>query len=221
MTYPLPKFRAAYAPPVTARQPEQRPPLVASLSGRELERWYWLKSELVELARTLGVRSSGGKAELTARLVAALDGAPPPRPSTTTSGARSRPSVPQLAEPLTPETVFPVGQRCTQQLRAFLVEAIGPRFRFDGAVRTFVAEGGGRTLGDIVDHWWATRESPQEVIGAQFEFNRFLRDWHLANPGRPSADARRAWRTHRSLPVDRRLPPMSPVDPAGRSSPPR
>ena len=50
----------------------------AALSGAELLRWYWLKTELVGLARQLSVSGSGSKVELTARLVALLDGQPLP-----------------------------------------------------------------------------------------------------------------------------------------------
>ncbi len=56
----------------------QRPDLVPTLTGAELLRWYWLKSELISLARRLEVASSGSKEELTTRLAAVLDGQPPP-----------------------------------------------------------------------------------------------------------------------------------------------
>ena len=114
---------------------EQRPPLTASMTGSELRRWYWLRSELVSLARALGVSSAGGKVELADRLTAVLDGdEPPPRLR------RPAPATP-LPRPLTGATVLPVGQRATQDLRAWLVDQIGTRFRFDAAMRVYIAEG--------------------------------------------------------------------------------
>lgn len=190
-------------------QHEHRPSLSPALSGAELLRWYWLRTELVDLARTLDVGRAGGKQELTARLVAALDGGPEPsRPTRPTppgaAVAQGTPAGRQPGGPLTPETVILPGQRCSQELRRFFVEQLGAGFRFDGPMRRFVAAGAGRTLGEALEHWQATRSAPGGEIGPQFELNRFLRDWQAARPDGRRADALVAWRVHRSLPVDGR-----------------
>jgi len=190
---------------------EPRPPLTPELSGAELLRWYWLKDELVRLARDLGVSTAGGKQELTERLAAELDGRP--LPTVTRAGAAGR----QLTGELTVETVIPPGQRCSQLLRNFFVQQFGAAFRFDGPLRQFIAEGAGRTLGEAVSFHRTTRGRQPGEIGAQFELNRFLRDWHLAHPDGSRAEALQAWRSFgrcRSTPagdsrwvqVDRRIP---------------
>ena len=178
----------------------RRPPLSTSLSGAELARWYWLKSELVVLARQLGGSTAGGKAELTERLVAGLDGQPVP---TAVRGPR-RPGA-QLTGPLGADTLIPAGQRSGQALRAWFVEQIGPGFRFDGPMRTFIAEGG-RTLGDAVDHWYATRHRGPQEITPQFELNRFGRAWRAEHPGSTHAEMLTAWSSYRALPVEERSP---------------
>lgn len=183
--------------------PERRPALTPALSGTELLRWYWLKTELVELARALGVSPGGSKEELTARLVAVLDGRPAPRPAVAGRASR-RGAGGQLEGALTLTSIIPAGQRCSQHLREFLRAAIGPAFRFDESMRRFVAEGEGRTLGEAVEHWRATRGAARSDIAPQFELNGFLRDWHTANPGGRRTDALDAWRAHRALPVDGR-----------------
>lgn len=174
-----------------------RPPLTAGLTGAELLRWYWTLDELTGLARTMGIARHGGKAALTARLAAALDGLPlPPAP------ARRRPATAQLAGPVDGDTVIPPGQRCSQVLRGYFVEVIGPAFHFDAFMRDFVADGAGRTLAEAVAHWHATRPEasrPREVA-EQFEYNRFTGDWHRANPTGTPAQARAAWHAHRALP---------------------
>ncbi|MET9605319.1 DUF6434 domain-containing protein [Streptomyces sp. NPDC006512] len=176
---------------------EARPELSAALSGDELARWYWTLAELTALAREIGVRRSGGKAALTERLRAALDGvAPPAEPSRTRSAGR------QLAAPVNGSTRIPEGQRCSQVLREYFRREIGPGFHFDAYMRTFIAEGAGRTLADAVAHWHATRRAaarPQE-IGSQFELNRFLRDWRAEHPAGSRTEALAAWRAHRDLP---------------------
>ncbi|MFH8774113.1 hypothetical protein [Streptomyces sp. NPDC017958] len=70
-----------------------RPPLTADLTGAELLRWYWTLDELTGLARSMGVARHGGKAALTARLAAALDGLPLPA-----AAARRRPATAQLEQ---------------------------------------------------------------------------------------------------------------------------
>ncbi|MFC8760476.1 DUF6434 domain-containing protein [Streptomyces sp. NPDC057193] len=176
---------------------ETRPVLSTALSGEELSRWYWTLAELTVLARELGVPRGGGKAALTERLQAALDGvAPPAAPPRTRSAGR------QLAAPVNGFTVIPAGQRCSQVLREYFRREIGEGFHFDASMRTFVAEGAGRTLADAIAHWHATRQAaaqPQE-IGSQFELNRFLRDWYAEHPAGSRTEALAAWRAQRDRP---------------------
>ncbi|WP_405977566.1 DUF6434 domain-containing protein [Streptomyces sp. NBC_00158] len=176
---------------------ESRPELTPELSGSELLRWYWTLGELTGLARRMAVPAGGGKAALTERLAAALDGraVPAPAPAARRDGR-------QLKAPVDGSSVIPEGQRCSQVLREFFLREIGPGFHFDAFMREYVAQGAGRTLAEAVAHWRATRQraaEPQEV-GAQFEFNRFLRDWHARHPGGTRDRALDAWREHRSRP---------------------
>lgn len=179
---------------------ESRPALTAVRSGAELRRWYWLRAELQELATTLGVSRSGGKEELLGRVAAALDGEPVPAPAPRRAAAR------QLTAPVGPHTVIPAGQRCSQVLRHFFAEQIGPGFRFDEHMRDFVAHGEGRTLAEAVEHWHRTRGLPPGHIGEQFEYNRFTRAWFAAHPGGTREECQEAWWAHRSLPVEHRRP---------------
>ncbi|MFI5527511.1 DUF6434 domain-containing protein [Kitasatospora sp. NPDC051853] len=177
-----------------------RPALTSELSGAELRRWYWTLDELTVLARAMGVPRGGGKAALTERLAAVLDGAAVAAPVRRAKAGR------QLAEPLGADTVIPEGQRCGQVLRAYFEREVGPGFHFDAAMRAFVAEGAGRTLGEAVRHWHGSREEmarPQEV-GAQFEFNRFLREWHAGHPDGSRGAAVAAWQAYRALPEELR-----------------
>ncbi len=178
-----------------------RPELSTSLSSVELRRWYWTLSELEGLARELGVPRGGGKRPLVERLAAALDGEPlPPPPSRPRTGR-------QLTGALTAATVIPEGQRCSQALRAFFEREIGPGFTFDAFMREFIAGGAGRTLGDAVGHWHATRPeaSRPQPIAPQFELNAFLRRWRETHGG-TRQEGLAAWREYRSLPVEQRGP---------------
>lgn len=178
----------------------QRPQLAADVSAEEFSRWYWLKDELVVFARALGIRASGGKEVLAARIAAKLAGREFVEPATArTSGSK------QLAGQLTGSTLIPVGQRSSQVVRAWLTEQVGDGFHFDAEMRAFFTDSDGtRTLDDAIAHWYATRDQAPREIDKQFEFNRFTRAWHARYPEGSRADLLAAWSEYRSRPIDER-----------------
>lgn len=180
---------------------ETRPALDPAMMGAELDRWYWLRAELVAFARVLGVPTGGGKVDVQRRVAAHLDGRPEPAP------VRSRPRASaQLTGPLDATTVVPRGQRCSQPVRAWLAAQVGAGFRFDETMRSWFAEADGTTtLGDAVAHWHATRDDGPKPIAPQFEYNRFTRQWRADHPDGSRADLLAAWHAHRSTPVDARV----------------
>jgi hypothetical protein len=190
----------SYPPGILDAMSEIRPPRSATLTGAELRRWYWTLQELTALARELALPRGGGKQALTDRLAAALDGAPAPsRPGPRISGR-------QLRAPVTNQTVIPAGQRCSQVLRDHFQREIGRAFTFDAFMRAFIANGEGRTLGEAVAHWHATRGAAgqPQPIGAQFELNAYLRTWRHDHPDGTRDEALTAWRHHRVLPIEAR-----------------
>ncbi len=179
---------------------ETRPALSRKLSATEFLRWYWLKAELFEFARSLGISPGGSKDAITNRIAAFLDGKDLPRPETLRKNGAT-----QLAEPLTRSTLIPAGQRSSQVLRRFFEREIGPGFRFDSAMRTFLEEGrGDQTLGDAITFYQTQRPKEPNPIGAQFELNRFTRTFYEQHPTGTAGELKAAWMKYRSLPVDRR-----------------
>ena len=179
---------------------EKRPSLTTNLTGAELLRWYWLKEELSDLAGRLGIRATGSKELLTRRIVASLDGVVfvEPRVAARTNG-------PQLSGPLEPSTLIPVGQRCSQAVRAWFVTQVGSGFGFDAAMRAFFADvDGTQTMQDALVHYRATRGAAPKAIGAQFEYNRFTRAWHETHPAGNQDELHAAWQRYRERPVDER-----------------
>lgn len=169
------------------------------MAREEFVRWYWLKEELQTFARDLGIRATGGKEVLAARIEAHLAGQPFAEPH-----AAPRRAV-QLSGPLTAATRIPVGQRCSQHVRDWFRQQVGDGFRFDAAMRAFF-EGtdGTQTLGDALAHWQATRDEGLREISAQFEYNRFTRAWHADHPDATRDEVIAAWNDYRSRPIDER-----------------
>ena len=151
------------------------------------------------MAREAGVSTSGNKAELAARVEAALAGRPLPEVK---RRKRTR-----LEGELTRETVIPEGVVLSRHLREWFESVLGPSFRSDRHLREFLRDGAGRTLGDAVDHYRATRASEPSEIEPQFELNRFARVWWQEHPEGSRAELMEAWRSYRNTPVNRRRMP--------------
>jgi hypothetical protein len=152
--------------------------------------------------------SGGSKSDLAEVIGRALDGSPPPnRPNATVQGVptarRKTPSRRQVGQQLTgdltPATIIPENQRSSQTLRRFFESHVGPNFRFDKPMRDFIATSAGKALQQALDHWHATRaDRGSTEIAPQFEYNRFMREWHAAHPDATRADAVAAWREYRA-----------------------
>lgn len=181
--------------------PSERPNLSADLSEQEFLRWYWLKAELEAFARELGIRRTGGKDLLTARISASLSKRDfaEPAPALRSRGA-------QLAGPICSTTVIPAGQRSSQIVREWMLEQVGPSFHFDAAMREFFARSdGSKTMQDAVDHFHATRNAALvKPIDQQFEYNRFTRAWHQQHPAGTRDELLAAWRAYRNAPLEER-----------------
>ena len=156
------------------------------------------KHELILFARMQNLPATGTKPELADRIADALSGSAPRAPS-------KRLTVSQVLEtPLTPHTVVGARQASTQQLRAFFVEHIGPRFHFDIHMRTYLASENSKTLAQAIDHWHATRKASKPETLPQLEFVRFTKQWHLDHPASTAAECRAAWQKYKALPINKR-----------------
>lgn len=177
----------------------QRPALSRDLSGVELLRWYWRKDELTGFARSLGLRTTGSKETVAARVAAALDGVAFREPERTPNRASRH------VGPLDGSTLMSPGQRCTRSVRDWFERQVGSSFVFDVEMRSFFRRADGtQTFQDALDHYRATRNAGRRDIDAQFEYNRFTRAWYESNPAGSREDCIQAWKAYRSQPVDRR-----------------
>lgn len=157
-------------------------------------RWYWTMAEIQPFAEELGVSASGPKAALIERVAAKLGGRQVP----VSTNRKPKPVVDAIVDP-TQATVIPKGQRSTEPLRQFFQTEIGPAFKFNGHMRAFLLEGDA-TLGEAIDHWYQTVGTPLPKQSESLEFNRFTKEWHVANPGGTAKQCRQAWADFRARP---------------------
>ena len=107
-----------------------------------------------------------------------------------------------MPQRFTPKTVIGPGWRCTRTLRAFFEAQVGEAFVWNAAMRAFLAQGEGRTLAQALEHYRCSLHSPAAPIGAQFEFNRHVRDYRAGHPGATRGEVLAAWWAKRSRPRD-------------------
>jgi hypothetical protein len=166
----------------------------------DITEWYWTRKQLDAIARRLRVSRSGNKQDVTDRLLAHLSGEPS-APST-----RRHRAGPRLAQSqITRDVPIPQGQRMDASLRAWMIDQVGPSFRFDGHMREYLRSADGATFGDLVDHWWSTRDIARPIAG-QFEYNTFVRNFRGSHPGASLDDVTRAWHEYVATPVSQRRP---------------
>lgn len=180
---------------------DTRPVLASITDAQVFLDWYWLKAELVDHCRSVGLSTQGTKADLTDRIAHLLS-----------TGERLRPV--RLARPtspvdwataeLTPETVITDSYRNGPNVRRFFVAELGGRFTFNIEFMAWMRANVGRTLADAVAEWRAIEHRRQHGQRAGIpegnQFNQYVRDFFAANPERSMADARACWAAKRRRP---------------------
>jgi len=180
-----------------------RPPLIKSISLEDFQNYYWLKAELQTFCREHGLPASGSKTEITERISHYL----------TTGKVLKNSSVQKVSKAplsykdLSLQTIITKNHRCSEGVRAFFKEKIGTNFRFTVALQKFFKENVGKTYEDAITFWYEENERKKDptyktTISAQFEYNRFTRDFFEDpnNKGKAKADAIAAWNEMKAKP---------------------
>ncbi|HDR8177433.1 TPA: SAP domain-containing protein [Bacillus cereus] len=180
-----------------------RPPLTKSISLEDFQNYYWLKAELQTFCREHGLPASGSKTEITERISHYL----------TTGKVLKNSSVQKVSKAplsykdLSLQTIITKNHRCSEDVRAFFKEKIGTNFRFTVALQKFFKENVGKTYEDAITFWYEENERKKNptyktTISAQFEYNRFTRDFFEDpnNKGKAKADAIAAWNEMKAKP---------------------
>ncbi len=172
-----------------------KPKLHPKLSLKEYKSYYWMASDLAQFARQLGLRASGSKPELNARIERRLRGLPD----------REEPLEKPLKgpgdsdRPLTRGTPV-VNYKSDDKTRAFFEKQIGPEFHFTYHLNQYRLARPNLTYGDLVDEWLAERkrrrtEGYRAPLADHGKYNRFIRDFFAdkKNQGKSLGDAAGAW----------------------------
>lgn len=179
-----------------------RPPLDTNLSVETFSEHYWLKEELVNFCRKVGISRSGGKRDISDRIARFLE-------TGTIVTKQTCPKEKRVAsfdwnhEILSTATIITDNYKNTENVRAFFEQQIGKRFKFNVHFMNWMKTNSGKTLGDAIEEWKRIYELKKDKnykseIAPQFEYNRYTRDFHAQNPGLSVKDAIKCWEMKRN-----------------------
>jgi hypothetical protein len=178
-----------------------RPNIQDCNSSEEFRRWYYLKSELVDFAKTNGVPFQGSKFDIADRIAAILDLQPLP----TAKRRRPQSRFDWANSPLKLDTVITDNISFGPNVRGFFKNQIGPAFVCNSDFMDWMREHIGATLSEAAAAWGvleARKADPdfQTRIRSHNQYNQFTRDILAANPDLTLSDVRKIWKAKRALP---------------------
>ncbi|SOD99168.1 DUF6434 domain-containing protein [Spirosoma fluviale] len=180
---------------------DKRPPLTRATPVNDFLDYYWLKEELIDFCARHGLKTSGGKIEITGRIAHFLQTGRPPveqaRSRASSYSADDQPLVVMMDAPITKN--YNSGER----VRGFFKSVIGPHFHFTVGLMKFCKDNPTKTFRDAVQYWQdeynrKSDKSYQPEIAPQFEYNQYIRDFMTDNPGASLKEAIWHWKQKRS-----------------------
>ncbi len=182
---------------------KERPVLDEKISVQDFKDFYWLKEELIKFCRKTGISYTGGKIEISNRIITYLETGK----ITKIKKARQK-KLPKPTKPLTLETAIGVDYRTYKEKKEFLQSVIGKEFHFTIHLLDFFKQNvGKKTYGDIVKEWYKEQDKKNDPnfvkeIAPQFEYNKYIRDFMKANPNMTRKDAIKYWKLKKTMPGD-------------------
>jgi len=181
---------------------DKRPSLTKTISLKDFKEFYWLKKELSDFCREQELGTSGSKLELASRIETYLQtGMKTTSPRKTT---RPTSKFDWNTEILDRTTIITDSYKNTENVRVFLENEVGTKFKFNVKFMNWMKNNIGKTLDDAITEWHSIRslsnaDKDIKDIAPQFEYNTYLRDFLAANPGTSRSTGIQLWKIKKSL----------------------
>ena len=130
---------------------EKKPKLDINMNIQDLSEFYWMKAELQEFCRRLGLSTSGGKIEIRQRIEHFLRTGKRENISARPKGNSS--ASPSPKGPFNMNTRVRGNFRCTREIRNFFEAEVDRKFHFSVALQKFIKFNPGITFQQITDEW--------------------------------------------------------------------
>ncbi|MEO6134306.1 MAG: DUF6434 domain-containing protein [Ginsengibacter sp.] len=174
-----------------------KPILNKNISLKDFQEFYWLKKELAYFCKSNSINATGGKIELSERIIYFLQHGEVPALAINTSKKNSK--FDWNKEKLTLDTIITDNYKNTQNVRTFFIMELGSDFSFNVKFMNWFKENSGKKLSDAIKEWKGILEQKkdkdfQSEIAPQFEYNKYIRAFLADNPNKTLKDAMKFWK---------------------------
>jgi hypothetical protein len=186
----------------------KRPKLTKNIDIKTFLDYYWLKSELIQFCKIYKLNTTGNKFDLLKRVQYFIEtGNKNKTISKTNSLKYKQDSLNKLDK-----NSLVLNYKNDKKTREFFIKEIGSHFRFNDYLRSFnnriIDINNKITYGDLIQGWITYENEKkslniEKVIGKQFEYNQFMRDFFKNEKGKNRQEAIEAWNFVKSLPGKR------------------
>ncbi len=179
-----------------------RPKLNSKISIEDFKDFYWYKEELIEFCRDKGLKTSGGKIEISQRIENYLKtGQKTSKSEKVKTKAQS--NFDWQNEKLSLKTIITDNYKNTKNVRLFFENQIGKKFKFNVEFMHWMKTNRGKNLEDAVKQWILISNEmrankKEKQIAPQFEYNTYIRDFLKDNPDKTFYDAIACWKVKKS-----------------------
>lgn len=180
---------------------KERPILDKSISIKNFKDFYWLKVELTKFCKENGLSGSGGKIEISNRIIEYLKTGKVSKTET----IKKRKLI-KATEPISKKTIIGIEHRSYKEKKEFLKSIIGNQFHFTiHLLDYFKKNAGKKTYSDLINEWHKEQELKKDPnfekeIAPQFEYNTYIRDFSKDNPNKTRNEAIEYWKIKKSKP---------------------
>lgn len=166
-----------------------------NLSADEFDRHYFLKEQLVTFCREEGLKVTGNKSELEDRIRYYL--------STGKKLNNSKTSNKKPHQNISLNSKIGKNFVCSQEVRQFFISHLGSGFKFKVSFQKWLKDNPDKTFADALIAYQEImidlKDNPT-IIGKQFQYNQYIRDFFNSNPQKSLEDAIKCWNYKKNIP---------------------
>lgn len=178
-----------------------RPKLDENISIENFQNYYWLKKELVDFCRNLGINTSGGKIDISYRIEQYL------KTGEKIVHSGKEKSISKFnwnSTKLDLNTLITDNFSCTENVRSFFKQTIGENFKFNVPFLKWLKSNNRKTLEEAIEKWKEINAHKKDnnfktEIAPQFEYNTYIREFMSDNRNLSMKDAINCWNSKRYL----------------------
>ena len=171
-----------------------RPSFEEIKTEKDFIKWYWLKSELVEICVKLGLPKNGSKFQIRDRIAHYLSTGE----ALTIPIAKKQSAFNWAQADLTLDTVITDSVTFGPNFRRFMTQRIGKRFSCTSEFMDWVKCNTGKTLNDAIAYWEYLEKRKKDSffkreIASHNMYNQYIRDYFYENPESTLKQAQASW----------------------------